>query len=94
MDQERFRDWFTRVDDLTPAQRQEVSAALSGRPQGEDALAAIELGVDDERRCPPCTTRSAGSPSARPWPKGRRLSSLPSAAGLRRVRLTAGATAS
>ena len=31
MDQERFRDWFTRVDDLTPAQRQEVSAALSGR---------------------------------------------------------------
>ena len=42
MDQERFRDWFTRVDDLTPAQRQEVSAALSGRPQGEDALAAIE----------------------------------------------------
>ena len=56
MDQERFRDWFTRVDDLTPAQRQEVSAALSGRPQGEDALAAIELGVDDERRyrCKAC----------------------------------------
>ena len=56
MDQERFRDWFTRVDDLTPAQRQEVSAALSGRPQGEDALAAIELGVDDERRCPHCAS--------------------------------------
>ena len=61
MDQERFRDWFTRVDDLTPAQRQEVSAALSGRPQGEDALAAIELGVDDERRCPHCASAGAVS---------------------------------
>ena len=61
MDQERFRDWFTRVDDLTPAQRQEVSAALSGRPQGEDALAAIELGVDDERRCPHCASTGAVS---------------------------------
>ena len=61
MDQERFRDWFTRVDDLTPAQRQEVSAALSGRPQGEDALAVIELGVDDERRCPHCASAGAVS---------------------------------
>ena len=61
MDQERFRDWLTRVDDLTPAQRQEVSAALSGRPQGEDALAAIELGVDDERRCPHCASAGAVS---------------------------------
>ena len=31
----------------------------------------------------------AGCPSARPWPKGRRLSSLPSAAGLRRRRFAA-----
>ena len=34
MDHERFRDWFSHVDDLTAAQREEVAAALSGRPQG------------------------------------------------------------
>ena len=50
MDHERFRDWFSRVDDLTAAQREEVAAALSGRPQGAASLATIELGVDEERR--------------------------------------------
>ena len=44
MDHEGFRDWFWRFDELTAAQRKEVAAAL----------AAIELGVDDERRCPHC----------------------------------------
>jgi len=29
MDHERFRDWFSRVDELTAAQRKEVAAALS-----------------------------------------------------------------
>ena len=51
MDHERFRDWFSHVDDLTAPQRAEVAAALSERPQGAASLAAIELGVDDERRC-------------------------------------------
>ena len=32
MDHERFRDWLSHVDGLTPAQREEVMAALSGRP--------------------------------------------------------------
>ena len=54
MDHERFRDWFSRVDDLTAAQREEVAAALSGRPQGAASLATIELGVDEERRCAHC----------------------------------------
>jgi len=44
MDHERFRDWFWRFDELTAAQRKEGAAALT----------AIELGVDDERRCPHC----------------------------------------
>ena len=54
MDHERFRDWFSHVDDLTAAQREGVAAALSGRPQGAASLATIELGVDEERRCVHC----------------------------------------
>ena len=54
MDRERFRDWFSRVDELTAAQRKEVAAVLSEPSEDAAALAAIELGVDDERRCPHC----------------------------------------
>ena len=54
MDHERFRDWFSRVDELTAVQRKEVAAVLSEPSEGAAALAAIELGVDDERRCPHC----------------------------------------
>jgi len=120
MDHERFRDGFSRFDELTAAQRKEGAAAL----------AAIELGVDDERRrphcgaggavkggrarglrrfrckgaggrsvrsparhCPDCTTRSTGLPSLPRLPKARRSRSLRRAAGLRRARRIAGATA-
>ena len=54
MDHERFRDWFSHVDDLTAAQREEVAEALSGRPQGAASLATIELRVEEERRCAHC----------------------------------------
>ena len=52
MNQEWFPNWFSHVDELTPAQRKEVTAALSDQRSGEASLAAIELGADDERRCP------------------------------------------
>ena len=52
MDHERFREWFSHVDELTTAQCKEVAAVLSDPPVGAASLAAIELGVDDERRCP------------------------------------------
>lgn len=61
MDHERFRDWFSRVDELTEAQRKEVAAVLSNPPADAASLAAIELGVDDERRCPHCGTGGAVS---------------------------------
>ena len=61
MDHERFREWFSRVDELTAAQRKEVSAVLSEPPEGAASLAAIELGVDDERRCPHCGAGGAVS---------------------------------
>ena len=44
MDHERFRDWFSRVDELTATQRKEVAAVLSDPPEGAASLAAIELG--------------------------------------------------
>ena len=61
MDHERFRDWFSHVDELTAAQRKEVAAVLSDPPEGAASLAAIELGVDDERRCPHCGSAGAVS---------------------------------
>ena len=61
MDHERFRDWFSRVDELTAAQRKELATVLSDPPEGVVSLAAIELGVDDERRCPHCGAGGAVS---------------------------------
>ena len=61
MDHERFREWFSHVDELTTAQCKEVAAVAVGPPVGAASLAAIELGVDDERRCPHCASAGAVS---------------------------------
>ena len=61
MDHERFREWFSHVDELTTAQCKEVATVLSDPPEGAASLAAIELGVDDERRCPHCASAGAVS---------------------------------
>ena len=61
MDHERFREWLSHVDELTAAQRKEVGVVLSEPPEGAASLAAIELGVDDERRCPHCASAGAVS---------------------------------
>ena len=65
------------------------SAPLSVQGLREDIRRA-----QPARRCRDCTTRSAGCRSASRWPKGRRYARLPRAAGLRRARRIAGATAS
>ncbi len=52
MDRVWFRDWASNIDELTAAQRREATAVLSGPPEGEASLAAIELGINEERRCP------------------------------------------
>ena len=59
MDHERFRDWFSHVDDLTATQRAEVAAALSAGPQGAASPGGDRTGVDDERRCPHCGSGGA-----------------------------------
>ena len=61
-----FRDWLSRVDDLTAAQRREALAVLSGRPAEAASVAAVELGVDADRRCPRCDTPGAVS-MGRAW---------------------------
>ncbi len=61
MDRARFRDWVSSMDELTATQRREAAAVLSDPPEGEASLAAIELGVGEERRCPHCGTGGAVS---------------------------------
>ena len=46
------RDWPSVVDNLTALQRKGAAAALSTPPERKSSLAAIELGVDEKRRCP------------------------------------------
>ena len=50
MDRAQFRDWFSRIDELTAAQCRKVAAVLSDPPEGEASLAAIELGVGERVR--------------------------------------------
>ena len=61
MRRNQFQNWLSRVDALTEAQREEAREVLSGRSEAEAALAAVELGVDEERRCPRCDTPGAVS---------------------------------
>jgi transposase-like protein len=54
MERKVFQAWLTEVDSLTEAQKAEAAEILAGRPAGEASLAAIELGVGEDRRCPHC----------------------------------------
>ena len=61
MDGKGFQVWLSAARGLTRAQRREALAVLSGRSEGEASKAAIELGVDEARRCPHCTSEGAVS---------------------------------
>ena len=56
----------------------EALAVLSGRSEGEASKAAIELGVDEARRCPHCASEGAVS---RGMARGRGATSARAAAG-------------
>ena len=43
MDHERFREWFSHVDELTTAQCKEVAAVLSDPPVRAEAAAGLRL---------------------------------------------------
>ena len=58
MDIKGFQVWLSAARGLTRAQRREALAVLSGRSEGEASKAAIELGVDEARRCPALRARA------------------------------------
>ena len=59
MERNEFQAWLSAVDMLSEAQKAEAGEILAGRPAGEASLAAIELGVGEDRRCPRCGTPGA-----------------------------------
>jgi transposase-like protein len=61
MDRKRFQAWLSVVDGLSEAQKAKAMDVLAGRPVGEAAVAAVELGVGEDRRCPRCGTTGAVS---------------------------------
>ena len=61
MDIKGFQVWLSAARGLTRAQRREALAVLSGRSEVEASKAAIELGVDEARRCPHCAREGAVS---------------------------------
>ena len=61
MDGKGFQVWLSAARGLTRVQRHEALAVLSGRSEGAASKAAIELGVDEARRCPHCASEGAVS---------------------------------
>ena len=61
MDIRGFQVWLSAARGLTRAPRREALAVLSGRSEGAASKAAIELGVDEARRCPHCSSEGAVS---------------------------------
>ncbi len=61
MEQSTFQNWISQAENLTRGQRKSAIKVLDGTTEGADALAAIELAVDEDRTCPRCNTKGAVS---------------------------------
>jgi transposase-like protein len=59
MERKAFQAWLSAVDTLSEAQKAATAEVLAGRSAGEVSLAAVELGVGDNRCCPHCGTAGA-----------------------------------
>ncbi len=59
MDRKAFLAWLSEVDTLSEAQKVEVGEVLAGRPAGEASVAAVEMGVGEDRTCPHCGAHGA-----------------------------------
>ena len=59
MDRKAFQAWLSGADALTEAQKVEAGEILAGRPVGAASLAAIELGIGEDRCCPRCGATGA-----------------------------------
>src|SRR3954469_22509839 len=59
MERKAFQAWVSGADALTAAQKAAAGEILAGRPVGAASLAAIELGIGEDRRCPRCEATGA-----------------------------------
>ena len=59
MERKEFLAWLSEIDRLSEAQKLEPGEVLAGRPAGEASVAAVEMGVGEDRTCPRCDTRGA-----------------------------------
>ena len=59
MERKAFQAWLSESDSLSDAQKAEAGEILAGRSLGEASLAAIELGIGEDRRCPRCDATGA-----------------------------------
>ena len=59
MEREVFLTWLSEVDRLSEAQKVEVSEVFVGCPAGKASLAAVEMGVGEDRTCPHCDTHGS-----------------------------------
>ena len=56
MDWNVFLAWLSEIDNLSATQKVEAGEVLAGRPVGEASVAAVEMGVGEDRTCPHCGT--------------------------------------
>ena len=59
LERKEFLTWLSQVDRLSEAQKFEIGEVLAGRPAGEASVAAVEMGVGEDRTCPRCGTRGS-----------------------------------
>ena len=59
MERKEFLAWSSQVGRLSEAQKLEIGEVLAGRSAGEASVAAVEMGVGEDRTCPRCGTCSA-----------------------------------
>ena len=59
MTNQSFQSWLAGLDRLSAAQWSQLQQAVQQRSEGAAAVAAIELQIDAERRCPHCQAGGA-----------------------------------
>ena len=59
IDRKAFLAWLSEVNKLSEEQKVEVGEVLAGRPTGEASVAAVQMGVGEDRTCPHCGTPGA-----------------------------------
>ncbi len=59
MNHNKFQEWLSGIDELSPAQRHQAETVFPGGSEESSSLAAIEARVDEDRQCPHCGTPGA-----------------------------------